>query len=178
MGQATNAGVGMKVALEVSNPGAIAAARERLAAFQEPRMTRVMKGTAAAGARTFVAPLRAAAPRGRNVPKSPARNLAGSIRVGFDRQGGRRGGIAYLAGPMGKKAFHRHWVTAGTRPHRIPKAGKGGGPIKLAFGVFTEVQHPGARANPFIARVGSQYASAAGAAMVRYVARQAERAGL
>lgn len=50
--------------------------------------------------------------------------------------------LGYVIGPMGKKAFMRHWVVQGTKPHFVK------------FGWFKVVKHPGAKANPFVARAG------------------------
>lgn len=67
--------------------------------------------------------------------------------------------IGVVIGPMGKTAFHRWWVTRGTKPHLIRP--KDGGFLRLAFGFVKLVEHPGAKANPFVARAGARVDSQA-----------------
>lgn len=55
--------------------------------------------------------------------------------------------IGVAVGPMGKLGFARWWVVRGTRPHTI-RARSG----FLPAGMGREVRHPGAKANPFVAR--------------------------
>lgn len=54
------------------------------------------------------------------------------------------GAIGVVVGPMGKRAFMRHWVASGTKRHLIP--GKG------MFGFLSLVNHPGAKPNDYAGR--------------------------
>lgn len=169
---------------------ALVRAQQDLEAFMEPQMTKVMRGTARAGAKVLVGPLQAATPikdragagtggfytSRSGIPRSYGNpgDMRNSIRLAWARGSASRGGIAYVVGPFGKRAFMRHWVTAGTKPHIIQ--GAVGHKLRLPFGARAIVHHPGARANPYIARIGREQQGAVRAAMLAYIASQAKKA--
>jgi hypothetical protein len=174
-------------------------AQEALRAFQQPNMDKVLRKAVTAGANAYRAPLRAATPVKRDALRgkqgggygAPG-DLRDSIRQRRVRADGF--GISAVVGPMGKKAFTRHWVTKGTKPHQIAAraqarregvslrqaaaavmAGKRH-TLRLPDGNFrTVVQHRGARANPYIARVGAANRQRSRDAMVRVIVRAAKK---
>lgn len=91
------------------------------------------------GAAKLVKPIREELNRTiRGHGQKPGR-LAKSVRV----RRGRRDRPAIVVGPG---TPYRHLVIRGTRPHVIP------GPLVLGGRVVAFVNHPGARANPFVDR--------------------------
>ena len=61
-----------------------------------------------------------------------------------------------------------HLVTMGTRPHTIR------GPVAIGPGVYQRVDHPGARANPFLDRALAQAGRAAIASFTRSLGTETE----
>jgi hypothetical protein len=123
--------------------------QELLDRFTEKSVNKVLKRAVSAYGKAARPILRAATPVG---PPGHASITRGSLQKAVRyKQVRARYGIGVVVAPMGKAAFHRHFVTGGTKAHRIPKAGV----IKrlvTPFGVFAFINHPGARANPFVAR--------------------------
>lgn len=67
------------------------------------------------------------------------------------------------------RAWYRHFVILGTKPHRIRF------PDQKAAGVSKSrgnIRHPGAKANPFIDRVDSQYEGAAAKAAIDTIRKE------
>lgn len=62
-----------------------------------------------------------------------------------------------------------HLVVGGTRPHVIP------GPISFAGRIFSQVDHPGARANPFMDRAANKSFQPAIAAFQREFGRKMDQ---
>ena len=171
---------------------------EALKVFQQPNMDRVLRRAVASGASAYRAPLRAATP-----VKADA--LRGKQGDGYGEPGGLRDsikqrkvraagyGISAVVGPMGKKAFTRHWVTKGTKPHLIKarlQANRQGQSflrsvvavargqrhtLHLPGGFRDSVMHKGSRANPYIARVGEANRQRSRDAMVRSILRSAKK---
>lgn len=157
----------------------VRAIREQLRSYQGAEMEKRLRKATLAGARSLVAPLRSATPRAKGrVPTSHPRDLSRSIRVRQMKSGGHgrnRKFIGYRVGPGGKLGFHRYWVIAGTKPHFI--TGKVGSPLGLPFGPRAYVMHPGARANPYVARVEAAQRDRVMRVMARSIARQKAKAG-
>ncbi len=172
---------------------------EQLQIFQQPNMDRVLRKAAAAGAAAYRAPLRAAAPVKKDATRGkqgPGYGEPGGLRDSIKQRKVRADGygVSAVVGPMGKKAFTRRWVTTGTKPHTIAarahgareqtsflqavaNVAKGRRPaLHFADGGFRgSVEHPGARANPYIARVGAANRQRSRDAMVRAVLRFAKK---
>lgn len=74
--------------------------------------------------------------------------------------------------------YRAGWITGGTKPHRIKarrKKALGGG--RFGHPVRPWVQHPGARANPYVARAARAAEGAARAAALRYLTARAAARG-
>jgi hypothetical protein len=123
-----------------------------LAGLDEPGVDRILRKGVNAGA----APLR-------NAVRSevPVKRAGGMRGAGYGQPGEMRAAVrakrirqpdvvGVVVGPMGRKAFMRHWVARGTRAHTI--AAKRGGFLALGFGFVRVVHHPGAHANDYIGR--------------------------
>jgi hypothetical protein len=95
---------------------------------------------------TFARPL---VPVGRGVihPGASA-SLADTLRVSTYRVG-QQMVASVKVGNIRKGVFYAHMVLGGTRPHLIRARGQG--MLRLSGGTFVkQVQHPGARPNPFL----------------------------
>lgn len=66
--------------------------------------------------------------------------------------------IGVVVGPMGKRAFMRHWIAQGTKPHEIRP--KDGSFLRLAFGFVKIVHHPGSKPNDYAGRAASSMGAA------------------
>ena len=189
---------------------------ESLGVYEQPNMNKLLRRAAATGANAYRSPLGAAAPV--KSGGSSALRGAGDIGTGkvgrdYGKPGDLRdsikqrrvrsdsGGISAVVGPMGHKAFTRHWVIKGTKEHEIrarAQAKRGGSSFGQALGnvragrrhtlamsggfggglVFrASVRHHGAKANNFIARVGAENRARSHAAMVRVITRAAKKLG-
>lgn len=105
---------------------------------------RIQKSVNAAA--KFLKPLvKAEAPRGKT----------GKLRKSISAGQAARGRPAAIVKARPKIAFYRHMVISGTKAHRIrfPDQVKAGVPRKGGG----NIQHPGAKANSFIERVGRRY---------------------
>jgi hypothetical protein len=108
------------------------------------KLERIFQASARAGANAGAEVLQAAAPIGTSQPLSAIYQREG-LRHGalkasvaarrIRKRGMNRQTIGFVLGPAGRGGFARHWVTGGTRPHRIGRR-----------------QHPGSRGNPWIDR--------------------------
>lgn len=191
----------MSTFLEIDE-SAVARTSELLKRFQQPNLDRVLQRATSVGARVLVAPIRRAAPVKRGGGKvgkgyGEPGDLAKSVRVARVR---RTAGVAAVVGPMGRRAFTRYWVIFGTKPHRINARAQaaranvsllraavdvaGGRRHTLGFPagggmVFrASVQHPGARANPFVARGAAGSIDRVRDRMVATILRAAQKAGI
>lgn len=145
--------------------------------YDPKKLERVFTASARAGANAVSAVLERAAPVGtsKRLGQFYRREglghgtLKASVKARKIRKTGiQRRTIGYVVGPGGKnvssrRGFIRVWVAGGTRPHeiRMPRGGV--------------IQHPGQRANPWVARA-SRAALAAGeqasdAAILRHVSK-------
>jgi hypothetical protein len=146
-----------------------------LAQVTEQKRANALRVSTTAGAKAAVPILRG------NTPRGATGNLAASVQAKAMRK---QYGIGSVVAPMtrkgrmragvrgaGTKAQHRHLVEYGTRPHII--AGRNGGFLAIGDRYMRAVSHPGARANPFLARSAAAMTTAAYAAfevrMVRYL---------
>lgn len=75
--------------------------------------------------------------------------------------------VKYRTGKTG--AWYRHFVLLGTKPHRIRFADQKAAGIPKSQG---NIQHPGARANPVMARVQSKYERAAADAAIDTIRKE------
>lgn len=123
-----------------------------LKAWEEPAVKRTLGAAASAYGRTVKPILKAATPVAR--PGNPYATGPGSLQraTRFKRMSARFG-IGVVIGPMGRTAYYRRWVVGGTKPHDI--AAKRGGRLRLGNRFATVVHHPGAKANPYVERVGA-----------------------
>lgn len=114
---------------------------ELFAAWEEPAVKKTLRSAASAYGKAGKPILKGRAPRATG-------DLQSSVR--FKRMRARTGAIGVVVAPMGKKAAHRNMVELGTKPHLIlPRTP--GGRIRTLFGFVSVVNHPGARANPWVA---------------------------
>ncbi len=162
--------------LEIVNPQALKATADSIRQWTDPQLTHELAAAAKAGAKAMVRPLQAAAPvKSRGGASAVGKNgkLSGkggygkagdmrrSIKAIYDGRGGKSGGVAYIVGPMGSRAFMRYWVTGGTKAHDIPVPAR-----TPTGGKYKRILHnKGARANPFVDRVGNQYRAVMAKAM-------------
>lgn len=115
----------------------------------------------------------------RQAPIGDTGRLAKSIRgsVKFDRH---RGIVYGSVRPKntkkerktGKATYYGKFVIGGTRPHVIPKEGTDAMAIK--GNVFARIEHPGAKANPFMDRAAHMAFDGAVAAFRKKYAERAE----
>ena len=83
--------------------------------------------------------------------------LAGTVRV-TTRKRGKEISAGVRIGNRKKGIFYAHMVLGGTRPHQI--TARGNGALRILGGIIVKkIQHPGARANPFVeqAQVAARY---------------------
>jgi hypothetical protein len=123
-----------------------------LKAWQEPSVKRTLRAAASAYGRTLKPILQAATPVAR--PGNPYATGPGNLQrsTRFKRMRASYG-IGVVIAPMGRSAFYRRFVVGGTKPHVILPRSQGGR-LAIAGGFATAVHHPGARANPYVARAG------------------------
>lgn len=93
----------------------------------------------------------------------------GKLRKSISAGQAKRGRPASIVKARPKIAFYRHMVMGGTKPHRIrfPDQKRAGVPKSQG-----NIQHPGARANPFIDRVAQRYHREAVAVAHRVIAEE------
>ncbi len=152
----------------------------QLRELQGEPMDRILRRMASAGAASLKAPLKSAA---------PVKSFGGKRGNGYGNPGDLRdsmkmrrakhqgdGGIAAVVGPMGKRAFMRHWVVKGTKPHDEPKLGSNRHVVMTFLGrAASIVHHPGSRANPFVKRIGDAGHGLVRNAMVESLNRDIKR---
>ena len=126
--------------------------------YDPKKLERVFAASARAGANAVSAVLERAAPVGTSARLSQFYRREGlrhgafraSVKARKIRKSGlQRRTIGYVVGPAGRAGFTRAWIAGGTQRHEIqmPRGGV--------------IQHPGQRANPWLARA-SRAALAAG----------------
>jgi hypothetical protein len=144
--------------------------REQQALFRhydETKLKRMFNTAARSGANAAAEVLQAAAPVGDSQPLSELYQryglqhgaLKASVAARkIRRRGARAATIGFVVGPGGRAGFTRHWVTGGTRPHRVVRR-----------------QHPGTTGDPWVDRAAREANAAAKLAsdvvVVRYVSR-------
>jgi hypothetical protein len=134
--------------------------------YGDKKLDRIFAAAAKAGGEAAEGVLTAAAPVGSGPLSGIYRRAGlqhGALKASVDskrirRRGANRNTIGVVIGPMGRGAVARHWVTGGTRPHRMGNR-----------------MHPGARANPWVDRATNSADAAAAAAsdtvITRYLSR-------
>lgn len=104
--------------------------------------------------------------------------LRDSIRVSARARGGRVTASVIAGGKLknGADVYYAHFVEYGTRPHTITAANRKG----LSFGgmFFQSVEHPGAKAKPFMRRAFDTSSSAAIAAVAKKLRERITKEGL
>ncbi len=110
------------------------------------KTNRVLQKASSAGARALKPHIRAEAPG----PARPGNRhvRSGALRRSISARAARRDRPAAVVSARPKVAFYRHMVIGGTKPHEIRK------PATTPTGgrYMRVLRHPGARANPFVAR--------------------------
>lgn len=81
------------------------------------------------------------------VAEAPKRT--GKLRRSISARRAKRDLPAAIVSPRPKVAFYRHMVIGGTKPHRIRFPDQKARGVPKAEG---NIQHPGAKPNPFVAR--------------------------
>lgn len=135
--------------------------------YEPAKVDRIFQASARAGAKAAEPVLQQAAPVGRSSRPSQFYRKQGwghgqlkaSVAARRIRKRGvNRQTIGFVIGPAGKRGFTRHWVTGGTRPHRIGTR-----------------RHPGMRGNPWVDRAADRAATAAtkasDAVLIRYLSK-------
>jgi hypothetical protein len=113
-----------------------------------PNMKKTLQKATTSGARFLKPPTQAAAPRGRT----------GRLRRSISARQARRQRPAAVVTARPRIAFYRHMVIGGTKAHRIRFPDQRAAEVPKTQG---NIRHPGAKANPFIERVGDRYGGAA-----------------
>lgn len=135
--------------------------------YDPKKLDRIFGAAAKAGGEASEQVLRAAAPVGTSQPLSGIYQKAGlrhgALKASVDsrrirRRGQNKGVIGVVIGPMGRGAVARHWVTGGTRPHRIGNR-----------------MHPGSRGNPWVDRATNAADAAASSASETVIRRYLSR---
>lgn len=158
--------------------------RPLLAGWDEKEVKKTLRRAAqawGAAAKPIVkAQVPVAAPGNKYVTRG---NLQRSVRAVRIRP---RYGIGVVVGPieskrLGTNPYYRHMVVGGTKPHLILPKKRGSRSIgaireaalKIANGQYVKaVQHPGAKANPFIERARPAAEAAGHARAERYILRR------
>ena len=124
----------------------------------------IMRGALRAGAKVI-------ATAAKDNIASHSGDLASSVRIGakIDRAAGRV--IGYVrAGGQKSAAFYAHMVEGGTQAHVIKAAP--GSALAVGGGLYTQVQHPGARPHPFMRPALDSHAGAAVEASREYIRKR------
>lgn len=161
--------------LVVIDEAALKSAMADLRSYQGPEMAKRLRKATLAGANALKGPIREATPviKGPEPKDGYPHDLAGSVAVRSLKEGGQW--IGYRVGPGGKKGWFAAMVIGGTKPHII--LGKKGKELGLPWGPRAIVHHPGAKANPYVERVGADQESRVLEAMARSIVSQREKAG-
>jgi hypothetical protein len=135
--------------------------------YEPKEIDRIFRASAKAGATSGAKVLQAAAPVGDSQPLSGLYRkyslrhgaLKASVKARpIRKRGVNKTTIGYVMGPGGRGGLARHWVTGGTRPHRVGNR-----------------RHPGSRGNPWVDRAASKAndaaAKASDAVITRYLSR-------
>jgi hypothetical protein len=138
-----------------------------LRSYEPPEMEKRLRRATLAGANVLKRQVASDAPQGKTG------KLRGSPRARATRTYGRW--IGYRVTVGGRGVRYANVVVGGSRPHLI--LGKVGKPLGLPWGPRMVVHHPGARANPFVARAGDEEGDAVLLAMAKSIASQRTRAG-
>lgn len=128
----------------------------------DPRNSRTLMGKATADAakKVLKGPVKAKA-------GSLSQRLAYSVRAGAARRDKPAGIVKF----DNKRAWFRHFIIGGTRPHRIRFPDQKARGVPKAQG---NIRHPGTKAHPIIAEVADQYGSAALDQVERFLVRELE----
>lgn len=116
---------------------------EMLAKAMDPQLKRTLQKATTASAKFLKPKAQANAPR-----------RTGKLRRSISATQAKRERPAAIVKARPKVAWYRHFVIKGTKPHRIRF------PDQKARGVPKSegnIEHPGAKANPFIDRTSDQY---------------------
>lgn len=140
--------------------------------YEPAKLKRVFQAAARAGAKAAEPIIVSAAPTGKSERPSQFYRreglghgtFRGSVKArNIRKRGINKNVIGYVVGPAGKHGFTRHWVSAGTRPHRMRR------------GQFAGAMHPGSRGDPWVDRAGPRALDAASrasdAVILRYVSK-------
>lgn len=117
--------------------------RQTLAKYEEGPLKKTLQKGTNAGAKYLKPKVQAEAPR-----------RSGKLRRSVSAGQAKRSRPASIVKLRPKVAFYRHMVITGTRPHRIRFPDQKAAGIPRGQG---NIEHPGARANPFIERAAEQY---------------------
>lgn len=144
-----------------------------LRSYEGQEMDRRIRLATLRGAQALREPIRQSTPAHQHTGSRWPSDLRGSVAVRVRKDAS--GFVGYTVGPSGKMAWVRNFVIGGTKPHL--EVGKVGKAIGLPWGPRAIVHHPGARANPYVQRVGEREESTVLAAVAKSIASQSTRAG-
>lgn len=160
--RSSRGGGGIQVGLEIRLRGVPEVLRA-LGQLSGPTMNRVLQKASTAGAKALKPFIKAEAPIG---PSGNTYTKRGALKRSISARKAKRDLPAAVVSARPKVAFYRHMVIGGTKPHRIRF------PNQKAAGVPRDqgnIRHPGAKANPFVARGFAKGESAALAAIDRTI---------
>ena len=125
----------------------------KLAALGAKAGGKILRSAALQASTPAMRRMKATAPRGRQAHRTYKGNLVapGFLSRSIKRKGKFRNGTARVMIGVKKEAHYGlTYVERGTKPHRIPK--RGTARLKFGGGVFSSVNHPGARPKPWFER--------------------------
>jgi hypothetical protein len=142
----------MSVAIDVRG---IPEVQEALGKLEGPAARKMLQKASAAGGKVLKKTVQAEAPR-----------RTGILRKSVSARTVRRNRPGTVVSPRPKVAFYRHFVILGTRPHQIRFPNQKADGVPKSQG---NISHPGAKANPFVARGYDRGQAAAMAAVEKVV---------
>lgn len=150
----------MTVGIDIRGIPEVKAALDKLGG---PPMKATLQKASSAGAKALKPFVQAEAPVGE--PGNPY-TKRGALRRSVSARKAKRDLPAAVVSPRPKIAFYRHMVIGGTKPHRIRFPNQKAAGVDKGAG---NIRHPGAKANPFVARGYAKGESAALAAIDRVI---------
>lgn len=143
--------------------------------YEGVEMNRRIRAATLAGARALRGAIQEASPPHVQAVRKYPSDLRASVAVKVRKDA--LGFVGYVVGPSGRQGWVKHFVIGGTKPHREPKLRAAEVILGTPWGPRSVINHPGAHANPYVARVGQRYGSIVLAAMSKEIAGQIARRG-
>jgi HK97 gp10 family phage protein len=148
--------------VELKNIKGMAELQKLLDTLPAKLETSIIRGALRAGAKSILETAK------QNVPSD-----TGELRDGLKIVTRKRGGqVQAIIKATGKHAYLANWVEFGTRGHRIP------GPLQFNGAMLAGVDHPGARARPFLRPALDQNVNTSISAAGEYIKSRLSKHGL